>query len=131
MTLGELEKLAKKEKETEQKLAATQRQSRRNKLTQSHYHDYDYHDNDHHDRHGRHGRHRRHHHGRHGKHGDHHRKNDRDNQESHTAVDKYGTTSYSQMDNPLPKWGVYLNPIGSDADDNSMWHNIVNSHKDN
>jgi hypothetical protein len=46
-------------------------------------------------------------------------------------VDKYGTTSYSQMNNPLPKWGVYLNPVGSDAYDNSMWHNIVNSHKDN
>ena len=45
MTLGELEKLAKKEKDTEQKLSATQR--RRNKLTHSYYHD-DHHD-DHHD----------------------------------------------------------------------------------
>lgn len=47
---------------------------------------------------------------------------------STSNLDKYGTTSYSQVSNPLPKWGVYLNPIGSDSYDNSMWHNIVQSH---
>ena len=146
MTLGELEKLAKKEKDTEQKLSATQR--RRNKLTHSYYHD-DYHDDHHDDHHGRHrhgdyhddhyGRHRHgdyhdDHYGRHGRHrhGDHRRKDDREPYTpSPLDVDKYGTTSYSQMTNPLPKWGVYLNPVGSDVYDNSMWHNIVNSHKDN
>jgi len=123
MTLGELEKLAKKEKNAEYKLAEhklfmTQKPFHRSDKLAHHHDDHRHHHDDH--------RHRHHH--------DHREPHD-DHREPYTPspldVDKYGTTSYSQMTNPLPKWGVYLNPVGSDVYDNSMWHNIVNSHKDN
>ena len=44
-----------------------------------------------------------------------------------------GGASYSGVSNPVPKWDVSFNPVGvsnDNSNDNSMWRNIVHSHKD-